>query len=392
MNCLIYNLTDACTMRCAYCIYSGRYKFQKKHGDTKNPKSYMKESVALEALSYFLNESIEKKSISIGFYNESLMNYNIIKKITSEVLVKSNGKKIKLMITTNGLSLKSEIADFLIKNNFKILVSLDGPKDIHDKNRVNLNKKGTWNSITENLNRLYHINNDFYKKNIIFQATLTDYKNILKINSFFSENKLTKSNRIIARLVKNNDLNDINTNLLTDEIEDNAYDFFLDEFEKLNFKKIKLLISLWGYSLNKIYIKRKKGVIKNSICFPGNRKIYVDLDGSIKICEKNCSIIPIGHISSGINHKTVKCITDSYNIEREKKCTECKIQGYCECCYDVIHEGYNLSRLKEFCLNERKKWHDYFTLYQYILDRNPDAIDVLFKQISYDYNSARCGF
>lgn len=43
--------------------------------------------------------------------------------------------------TTNGISLSREKFDFLVEHDFKITVSVDGPKEIHDKRRVLKNGK-----------------------------------------------------------------------------------------------------------------------------------------------------------------------------------------------------------------------------------------------------------
>lgn len=38
-------------------------------------------------------------------------------------------------MTTNGTLLNKEVIEYLVKNNFKITVSIDGPKEVHDRSR-----------------------------------------------------------------------------------------------------------------------------------------------------------------------------------------------------------------------------------------------------------------
>ncbi len=55
------------------------------------------------------------------------------KNIEIEKKYKSIKHKLHYSLTTNGLLLKDEKFDFLVKHNFSVAISIDGPKAIHDK-------------------------------------------------------------------------------------------------------------------------------------------------------------------------------------------------------------------------------------------------------------------
>jgi len=64
------------------------------------------------------------------------------------------GKPISFTITTNGSLLTEEMVEEFLKYNTKLTISLDGPKQIQDKNRVYLDGSGTYDivSVVDSLN------------------------------------------------------------------------------------------------------------------------------------------------------------------------------------------------------------------------------------------------
>ena len=63
------------------------------------------------------------------------------------------GKKIRNRIQTNALSLDDRWINFLLYSTFKIGISIDGPKDIHDHYRIDADGKGSFGRVYENLKK-----------------------------------------------------------------------------------------------------------------------------------------------------------------------------------------------------------------------------------------------
>ena len=59
-----------------------------------------------------------------------------------------------ISIQTNGTLITSEIIDLCSENNVTISISLDGPRHIHDRNRVGFDTRGTFDRVLEGLERL----------------------------------------------------------------------------------------------------------------------------------------------------------------------------------------------------------------------------------------------
>jgi uncharacterized protein len=81
---LVFGVTEDCCLRCAYCVYSGKYYIgERNHNETR-----MTIEVARKAMDLFFNyinrssRTFKKKVIPIGFYGgEPFLEFDLIKKI-----------------------------------------------------------------------------------------------------------------------------------------------------------------------------------------------------------------------------------------------------------------------------------------------------------------------
>ena len=64
------------------------------------------------------------------------------------------GCKIDLSITTNGILIDEEWADILRDNKFDVTISIDGPAEIHDKQRIDFKGLGTLSSVEAGFQKL----------------------------------------------------------------------------------------------------------------------------------------------------------------------------------------------------------------------------------------------
>lgn len=87
----------------------------------------------------------------IGFYGgEPLLAFSLIRKIVEYAETVFLGKEIKFFITTNATLLTEEISKFLLDHNFRVTFSIDGPKKVHDQNRIFPDGRGTFDKVMEN--------------------------------------------------------------------------------------------------------------------------------------------------------------------------------------------------------------------------------------------------
>ena len=71
----------------------------------------------------------------------------------NEIVVK-HGKRVSFMVNTNGTLMDDGLLEFFKKEDFAVTVSLDGPKDINDANRVYPDGKGSYEKTADAIERL----------------------------------------------------------------------------------------------------------------------------------------------------------------------------------------------------------------------------------------------
>lgn len=79
-------------------------------------------------------------------------------------------------MTINGTLLTDEIIKFMKDNEVSLLISMDGPKEIHDKNRVFSNGMGSFDKIMNNINKIKVKFPEYVEKNVGFNIVMDGQK------------------------------------------------------------------------------------------------------------------------------------------------------------------------------------------------------------------------
>lgn len=121
-------LTLACNHKCVYC---------RAVDSPHSSKEKMTQRTANKVLDFIF--SCPSKKISIEFQGgEAMLSWPVLKKTAERAfrLAKVNDKDLNISVVTNLSLMNFQIADYLCENGISVCTSLDGPKDIHDKNRL----------------------------------------------------------------------------------------------------------------------------------------------------------------------------------------------------------------------------------------------------------------
>ena len=139
-------LTESCNLACAYC-------FEKPMRGARR----MRPAVARAAVDLLIEYSGEETALEVThFGGEPLLNFSTLVSATEygQDRAAAAGKSIAFSITTNGLLLDEEIADYLAKHKIKVLLSIDGPARSHDNYRIDRQGRGTFGRVLAALNLL----------------------------------------------------------------------------------------------------------------------------------------------------------------------------------------------------------------------------------------------
>lgn len=178
---LIKPASGSCNMRCRYCFYEDEMK-------NRAVKSYgiMQDGV-LEAI---IRKTLEFADRECTFYFQggepTLAGLEFYKRVI-ELEKIYNVKKVKLNhgIQTNGYIIDDAWASFFAEHHFLVGLSLDGPKEINDRYRIDAEKNGTYKKIMRAA-QLFDKHKVEY--NILTVVTAQTAKNIGKIYGFFDKN------------------------------------------------------------------------------------------------------------------------------------------------------------------------------------------------------------
>ncbi len=144
---LVLNLAHACNLECRYCFAEG--------GGYGSEAELMPEEVALKAIELLAASPSEGPKSVILFGGEPLCNPDVLRssvKLIRELI--GDASKANISISTNGMLLSPEMADFLVTNEVRIQVSLDGLAPLHDRLRPTKDGKGSYEPAMKNVGPL----------------------------------------------------------------------------------------------------------------------------------------------------------------------------------------------------------------------------------------------
>ncbi len=382
-NQLTLVVTQACNLRCTYCIYSGNYNNFRKHSN-----KFMKKETAFNAVDYYFKQmktTIKTRPLmipTISFYGgEPLLNFELIKAVVQ--YIKENYKqKVLYNMTTNMTIFNEEILDFLIENNFDISVSLNGDRLNNDRMRVTAEGNGTFDTIYKNLRRISLKDDDFYKNNVKIIVTYDKKTDMIQLNNYLEEDVLLKGKVALALPVKEtfcDECETIQENIIFSNSMDCLEKSFFEKAKSGHYEKfsslekaifIGPLLSILDRTRNN---ETYSAIPYTSMCVPGT-KIAVDVDGTFHCCEKVNSKKPFGNVYSGIDFKKVEEYIDEINKFGEVYCQECKIKRMCILCFsDMVNDQGNLVLPHiNYCNELEQAVKEQFTLYCTLMEHGVD--------------------
>ena len=321
-------LTEQCNLRCQYCAYMPKYL--KMPCELKE----MDESIALRAIDMLMNCSKDSKYIFVDFYGgEPLLKFNLIERCVEYCKEKYPFRIPYFQITTNGVLLEQDkIIKFLVKNNFHLNLSLDGPQNVQDKYRVSLDGKPTFEVIFNNIIKLYKYSPQYFKKNVIFNSVITPttgtteqfdfFEGLCKSENFLIEAQLTEYFLNLINSRKNIDLKN------SHPIKEHS---IFNKSTLKNMQKYHIALNNPGENLD---------FLPGGFCVPGMRRNFITVDGKIVVCEKvneDEEIFQIGDVYSGVDINKVKRLINK-TIEKTQKCKICWAAKFCNLCFKDIFE------------------------------------------------------
>ena len=195
---------------------------------------------AKEAVDYLYGHSMSSEDIYISFYGgEPLLMFRLIKEVVEYVKREYCQRTVHFNLTTNGTLFTPEIVQYFIKNNIQIMFSLDGPKEVHDKNRIFAgSNRGSFEKLRDSMKMIYSMGRKYYKKNVSFNTVLDPQNELRTIYEFLDKDRLISKN--LSRIsVLNDNYTDKQCEFSGEFVEEQEYEYFkcfLSKLKRINEK------------------------------------------------------------------------------------------------------------------------------------------------------------
>lgn len=143
------HISHDCNLRCKYCFAST--------GDFGQGRKLMDLETGKRAIDFLIEKSADRYFLELDFFGgEPSMNFDAVKQIVEYARSQEgpHNKKFRFTITTNGIHLTDDMIDFINKEMYNVVLSIDGRKEVNDRMRVRADGSGSYDTITKNFKRL----------------------------------------------------------------------------------------------------------------------------------------------------------------------------------------------------------------------------------------------
>ena len=342
MGSLTLQVTQKCNLRCKYCIYSENLNVQQR----SHSNNVMSFETAKKALDFFRCHITDTGNAAIGFYGgEPLLAFPLIKKSVQYAEDIFEGREIIFSITTNGTLLTDEIIAFLIQHK----LSIDGPENIQNQNRIFPNGSGSYEVVLHNLKKYYELDPSHLDGVALSMVvgSKTDYVSLLPL---FDVPELKNVELLFSYVEENSEVLPPSSEYITQYNSD----FFLALINYFR-KGDQSALNPFMKTSVKDYAQNKGKVVTNLLspmaapagpCVPGKARLFVNCFGDFYPCEKvnENEHMRIGSLESGLDYEKICSLLNVSSISASR-CKECWAFSLCQVCAKGFDERNKNSEL-----------------------------------------------
>lgn len=340
------HIAHDCNLRCKYCFAST--------GDFGTGRKLMPFETGKAAIDFLLEKSVGRENLEVDFFGgEPLMNFKVVKQIIEYARSKEKefGKHFNFTITTNGMLLTDDKIDYINKEMFNVVLSIDGRREVNDRMRVRVDGSGCYDKIVPNFKKLVEKRGD---KEYYVRGTYTKY------NLDFSDDIMHLYEAGFDEISVEPVMEDPQVEYaITEEDLDRIYqeyDKLVDRIEEV--KKRGEHINFFHFMIDldqgPCVVKRLRG------CGSGNEYVSITPDGDIYPCHQfvGHEEYKMGSLEDGSFNEEIKKEFAGAHVYSKPACQECWAKFYCSGGCNAnnyiyngdIHKAYELS-----CKIQRKR-------------------------------------
>lgn len=387
---LVFEVTDACNLRCKYCGYGELY------GDFDERKKKMLDFDLAKKVIDFLNETwthskqhFTKKNLFLSFYGgEPLMNMPFIQKVINYVeCLGVTNRTIQYSMTSNAMLL-DRYMDYLAEKKFHLLISLDG-NEHNNGYRVTMDGKNSFEKNVINVDALKERYPEYFEKYVNFNAVLHNRNTVKEIYDFV-QRRYGKKPRIVGlnttgiRPDKQNEFNAMYRNKVDDIQQNENYEVLVDEMfmDVPAYNEACTFIHQYNgnvyRSYNDLFAKRRAcNFIPTGTCLPFSRKMFVTVNGKILACERIGQQYGLGMVVPDkpvdLSYKEIAELYNSYYRKLRKQCGVCYQSQSCIQCMWTVDRFDKQEKVKCPGFMNREGFAQYVSRNLSFLERHQEA-------------------
>lgn len=167
-----------CNLRCDYC-FAGTGKYS-------GERAIMPVETGKKAIDYLIAHSQGRYNLEVDFFGgEPLLNFPLIKEVVAYArsLEEKHHKRFRFTVTTNGVLLDDEKIDFINREMYNVVLSVDGRPQVNDRIRRRVDGSGCYDSIMPKFKELvrrrgdgqYYIRGTFTRYNLDFSEDVLHF-------------------------------------------------------------------------------------------------------------------------------------------------------------------------------------------------------------------------
>ena len=367
LNTVVLNVNTGCNLSCSYCY--------KEDLDKPSAGKKMGLETAIQSIEMLIAESPQEERYNVVFFGgEPLSNLALIREVVdySERRFAELGKPVDFTMTTNATLLTEEIVDWLNEHRFGISISMDGPKAIHDKNRITVGGQGTYDVVSRKARMLLE---RYQSRPVGARVTLTK--------------GITDIRRIWDHLF--NELGFAEVGFAPVTSGDISYYNLSDEELAAVFSNMKTLGQEYleaalehrniGFSnMHQLITDLHEGNKKALPCGAGVAMLAVDHEGGLNLCHRftGSDLDTFGSVQQGMDKARLGDFLEQRLDRTNTGCASCRIRNLCSGgCYHESYARYEdpTHPVYHYC-DLMRDWVDFgIEVYSRILAENPAFID-----------------
>lgn len=355
------NVAHDCNLRCEYCFAA--------KGDFGQGRKLMPLEVGKKAIDFMIENSKGRHNLELDFFGgEPLMNFEVVKGVVeyARSREKEANKNFRFTITTNGMLLNDEIIDYINKEMFNVVLSIDGCKETNDRLRVSQSGAGSYDLIINKFKKL--VENRDKDKSYYARGTFTHY------NTDFSKDVMHLYDMGFDQISVEPVVCDKN---LPYALTDDDLPLIFNEYDKLanqiyNLKKQGSHINFFHFMIDlndgPCAIKRLRG------CSCGNEYVAVTPEGDIYPCHQFVGVeeFKMGNLNDNTFNNEMKNEFSKINVYKKEDCNNCFAKFYCSggCTANNFQYGGGFYKPHKYSCELQRKRLENSIMIQALLSQN----------------------